>query len=43
MRAVRFAEMRCRLKILTWQELATVLSVELRSFLESKYGIASSV
>jgi hypothetical protein len=43
MRAVRFAELRCRLKILTWQELAAVLPGELRSFLESKYGITSSL
>src|SRR5215470_3681582 len=36
-RAVRFAELRCRLKILTWQELASVLTVELKNFLENKY------
>jgi hypothetical protein len=42
-RAVRSAELRCRLKILTWQELAAVLPVDLKSFLESKYGITSSL
>jgi hypothetical protein len=41
--AVRFAELRCRLKILTWQELAAVLTVELKGFLENKYGIISSL
>lgn len=42
-KAVRFAELRCRLKILTWQELAAVLPVDLKIFLESKYGITSSL
>jgi hypothetical protein len=42
-RAVRSAELRCRLKILTWQELTAVLPVDLKSFLESKYGITSSL
>ncbi len=40
-RAVRFAEVRCRLKILTWQELAVVLPADLKIFLENKYGITS--
>lgn len=39
MRAVRFAELRVRLKVLTWQELAALLPVELREFLAAKYGI----
>ena len=39
MRAVRCGDLRCRLKILTWQELASVLLAELQDFLEVKYGI----
>jgi hypothetical protein len=39
MAAVRSAEMRVRLKVLTWQELAAALPAELRAFLEIKYGI----
>lgn len=39
MKAVRFADLRCRLKIVTWQELASVLPAELQIFLEDKYGI----
>lgn len=39
MRAVRNAEMRTRLKVLTWQELASVLPGYLQAFLEAKYGI----
>ena len=42
MRAVRSFELRCRLKLLTWQELAGVVPVELREFLEEKYGIVAS-
>jgi hypothetical protein len=41
MRAVRSAEMRTRLKVLTWQELAEVLPDELREFLDVKYGIGA--
>lgn len=41
MRAVRSFELRCRLKLLTWQELAGVVPVELRDFLAEKYGIKS--
>ncbi|HTV07979.1 MAG TPA: hypothetical protein VMD97_02915 [Candidatus Aquilonibacter sp.] len=40
LRAVRPAELRCRLKLLTWQELASALSRDLQRFLEEKYGIA---
>jgi hypothetical protein len=40
MRAVRTAEMRTRLKVLTWQELAGALPEGLREFLSVKYGIA---
>ena len=39
MRAVRSFELRCRLKLLTWQELAGVVPEELREFLAEKYGI----
>jgi len=39
MGAVRPLELRYRLKLLTWQELAMVLPDELQQFLGSKYGI----
>jgi hypothetical protein len=39
MRAVRTAEVRTRLKVLTWQELVVVLPESLREFLGAKYGI----
>ena len=39
MAAVRSAALRVRLKTLTWQELAALLSEELREFLDVKYGI----
>jgi hypothetical protein len=39
MRAVGPFELRCRLKLLTWQELAFVLPADLRQFLSAKYGI----
>ena len=39
MRAVRPAELRCRLKLLTWQELASAVPEELQQFLATKYGI----
>ena len=42
MRAVRFADLRSRLKLLTWQELAATLPPELQIFLEAKYGIRAS-
>src|SRR6202012_6168991 len=42
MRAVRSFELRCRLKLLTWQELAGVVPDELREFLAEKYGIVAS-
>ena len=42
MRAVRSFELRCRLKLLTWQELAGVVPGELREFLAEKYGVLSS-
>jgi hypothetical protein len=39
MTAVKTAALRVRLKALTWQELAALLPVELREFLDVKYGI----
>jgi hypothetical protein len=41
MAAVKSAELRVRLKVLTWQELAAYLPGELRKFLNVKYGIAA--
>ncbi len=39
--AVRSAALRCRLKLLTWQELAACLPRTLQQFLAEKYGIVS--
>jgi hypothetical protein len=39
--AVKSAEMRARLKVLTWQELAAYLPAELQKFLDWKYGIVA--
>jgi hypothetical protein len=39
MAAVKSADMRVRLKVLTWQELAVYLPAELQKFLDVKYGI----
>jgi hypothetical protein len=39
MAAVKSAEMRVRLKVMTWQELAALLPEELQEFLDLKYGI----
>ncbi|HEY1984683.1 MAG TPA: hypothetical protein VGG85_04695 [Terracidiphilus sp.] len=39
MAAVKGAEMRVRLKVLTWQELAAALPAGLQDFLDEKYGI----
>lgn len=41
MAAVKCAEMRVRLKVLTWQELAALLPQELQEFLDEKYGIVA--
>jgi len=41
MAAVKFAEMRVRLKVLTWQELVPALPEGLREFLDRKYGIVA--
>jgi hypothetical protein len=41
MAAVKSAELRVRLKVLTWQELAAYLPGELQAFLDVKYGIVA--
>lgn len=40
LRAVKDCTLRCRLHMLTWQELSVTLPAPLRRFLETKYGIA---
>jgi hypothetical protein len=42
MRAVRLFDLRSRLKLLTWQELASSLPEDLQQFLAAKYGIVSA-
>ena len=42
MATVRLHDLRCRLQMLTWQEVATTLPNELRSFVEEKYGIGAA-
>ncbi len=39
--AVKNADLRARLKVLTWQELAALLPGDLQHFLDLKYGIAA--
>ena len=41
MSAVKSAELRTRLKVLTWQELAAFLPGDLQTFLAQKYGIVA--
>ncbi len=41
MAAVKGAELRTRLKVLTWQELAALLPGALQEFLDQKYGIVA--
>ena len=41
MSAVKDAEMRVRLKVITWQELAALLPDDLQNFLDLKYGITA--
>jgi hypothetical protein len=41
MAAVKSAELRTRLKVLTWQELAALLPGDLQDFLDLKYGIVA--
>lgn len=40
-RSVRSADLRCRLKIITWQELSVCLCRTQQKFLETKYGITA--
>jgi hypothetical protein len=42
MAAVKSAEMRVRCKVMTWQELATLMPEELQEFLDLKYGIVEA-
>lgn len=42
MQAIRSAELRVRCKMLTWQELTSVLPAKLQLFLEEKYAIVRS-
>ncbi len=42
-RFVYSAELRCRLKIITWQELSVCLCRTQQRFLETKYGIAVAI
>jgi hypothetical protein len=39
MSAVASAELRCRMSVVTWQELAQTLPRKVRAFLAEKYGI----
>ncbi|HZP64345.1 MAG TPA: hypothetical protein VFB28_13095 [Terriglobales bacterium] len=41
MQAVRLIDLRLRCKMITWQELSSVLPRKLRAFLHEKYGIAT--
>src|ERR1700723_225998 len=43
LREFRLSELRSRLKLLTWQELAAVLPADLQEFLAAKYGIVPAV
>ena len=39
MAAVTNSELRCRMSVITWQELAQTLPRKVRAFLAEKYGI----
>ena len=39
MMAVKPYDLRCRLQLLTWQELAAALPLAVRCFLKEKYGV----
>lgn len=43
MRCVKSHDLRVRCKVLTWQELASVLPDKLQHFLEEKYGIIANI
>jgi hypothetical protein len=40
-RTIKDADLRCRCRLLLWQELSTLLSRPLQRFLDEKYGIAN--
>jgi hypothetical protein len=40
--AVASAELRCRMSVVTWQELAATLPPKVRAFLAEKYGISAA-
>ena len=40
MRRVKGSDLKTRCKVLTWQELSSVVPAQLRTFLDIKYGIA---
>jgi hypothetical protein len=40
--AVTSAELRCRMSVVTWQELASTLPPKVRTFLAEKYGISEA-
>ena len=42
MQAVTSSKLRSRCRMITWQQIATTLPVELQAFLEEKYGIRSA-
>lgn len=42
MSAVASAELRCRMSVVTWQELASAMPQKVRAFLAEKYGIVGS-
>jgi hypothetical protein len=42
MSAVASAELRCRMSVVTWQELAATLPRKVRAFLAEKYGISAA-
>jgi hypothetical protein len=39
---VNSAELRCRLSVVTWQELATTMPPKVKKFLAEKYGITAA-
>lgn len=43
MMAVKPYDLRCRLQLLTWQELAAVLPAPLAKFLDEKYGLVKAI
>jgi hypothetical protein len=40
--AVTSAELRCRMSVVTWQELASTLPLKVKTFLAEKYGISEA-